>query len=148
MDPVEVHVSGPDLVVVDDATADDATALAFQQLLADRWATATAERTGGTPTGRAYGCAATWNWARISPRPRWSARPWTRPRPGADSRQGAAFAEQRHLRHVDVRADAVMAGRSSSPSGAVVGNIDFHHDVRLHLEPAVVPGRVRGPQEQ
>ncbi|MFF8196728.1 DUF6207 family protein [Streptomyces bobili] len=33
------------MVVVDVAAADDATALAFQQLLADRWATATAERT-------------------------------------------------------------------------------------------------------
>ncbi|MFD9400238.1 DUF6207 family protein [Streptomyces sp. NPDC060011] len=31
--------------MVDVAAADDATALAFQQLLAERWATATAERT-------------------------------------------------------------------------------------------------------
>ncbi|MFD5721470.1 DUF6207 family protein [Streptomyces sp. NPDC127036] len=30
--------------MVDVAAADDATALAFQQLLAERWATATAER--------------------------------------------------------------------------------------------------------
>ncbi|MEU9397977.1 DUF6207 family protein [Streptomyces sp. NPDC048324] len=46
MDPInEVHVSEPGLVVVDVAAADDATALAFQQLLADRWATATADRT-------------------------------------------------------------------------------------------------------
>ncbi|MFD5720940.1 DUF6207 family protein [Streptomyces sp. NPDC127036] len=46
MDPInEVHVSRPGLVVVDVAAADDATALAFQQLLADQWATATAERT-------------------------------------------------------------------------------------------------------
>ena len=46
MDPInEVHVSRPGLVVVDVAAADDATALAFQQLLADRWATATAEGT-------------------------------------------------------------------------------------------------------
>ncbi|MFD7480759.1 DUF6207 family protein [Streptomyces sp. NPDC059837] len=46
MDPInEVHVSRPGLVVVDVAAADDATALAFQQLLADRWATSTAERT-------------------------------------------------------------------------------------------------------
>ncbi|MFI5800727.1 DUF6207 family protein [Streptomyces sp. NPDC051677] len=45
MDPInEVHVSRPGLVVVDVATADDATALAFQRLLADRWATSTAER--------------------------------------------------------------------------------------------------------
>ena len=46
MDPInEVHVSRPGLVVVDVAAAADATALAFQQLLADRWATATAEHT-------------------------------------------------------------------------------------------------------
>ncbi|MFI9176167.1 DUF6207 family protein [Streptomyces lincolnensis] len=46
MDPInEVHISRPGLLVVDVAAADDATALAFQQLLADRWATATAERT-------------------------------------------------------------------------------------------------------
>lgn len=46
MDPInEAHVSEPGLVVVDVAAADDATALAFQQLLADRWATATAEQT-------------------------------------------------------------------------------------------------------
>ncbi|MFF4402570.1 DUF6207 family protein [Streptomyces sp. NPDC001480] len=38
-------MSEPGLVVVDVAAADDATALAFQQLLADRWATATAEHT-------------------------------------------------------------------------------------------------------
>jgi hypothetical protein len=41
----EVHVSRPGLVVVDVAAADDTTALAFQQLLAERWATATAEHT-------------------------------------------------------------------------------------------------------
>ncbi|MFF3350718.1 DUF6207 family protein [Streptomyces sp. NPDC002779] len=40
-----MHVSEPGLVVVDVAAADDATALAFQQMLADRWATATAEQT-------------------------------------------------------------------------------------------------------
>ncbi|MEV8547700.1 DUF6207 family protein [Streptomyces sp. NPDC051572] len=46
MDPInEAHVSEPGLVVVDVAAPDDATALAFQQLLADRWATATAEHT-------------------------------------------------------------------------------------------------------
>ncbi|MGV9567713.1 DUF6207 family protein [Streptomyces sp. NPDC003480] len=46
MDPInEVHVSEPGLVVVDVAAAHDATAMAFQQLLANRWATATAERT-------------------------------------------------------------------------------------------------------
>ncbi|MFF4138056.1 DUF6207 family protein [Streptomyces mirabilis] len=38
MNPInEAHVSEPGLVVVDVAAADDATALAFQQLLADRW---------------------------------------------------------------------------------------------------------------
>ncbi|MFH8993088.1 DUF6207 family protein [Streptomyces sp. NPDC017940] len=41
----EVHVSRPGLVVVDVAAAADATALAFQQMLADRCATAAAERT-------------------------------------------------------------------------------------------------------
>ncbi|MFJ9153415.1 DUF6207 family protein [Streptomyces sp. NPDC102270] len=46
MDPInEAHVSEPGLLVVDVAAADDATALAFQQLLADRWPAATAERT-------------------------------------------------------------------------------------------------------
>ncbi|MEH0590086.1 DUF6207 family protein [Streptomyces sp. B21-106] len=45
-DPInEAHVSRPGLVVVDVAAADDDTALAFQQLLAERWATATAEQT-------------------------------------------------------------------------------------------------------
>jgi hypothetical protein len=46
MDPInEVHVSRPGLVVVDVAAADDATALAFQQLLADRWAASPAQHT-------------------------------------------------------------------------------------------------------
>ncbi|MEU8852220.1 DUF6207 family protein [Streptomyces sp. NPDC048564] len=46
MNPInEAHVSEPGLVVVDVAAADDATALAFHQLLAERWATATAEHT-------------------------------------------------------------------------------------------------------
>ncbi|MFG2437908.1 DUF6207 family protein [Streptomyces sp. NPDC048508] len=46
MDPMnEMHVSRPGLLVVDVAAADDATALAFEQLLSERWATATAERT-------------------------------------------------------------------------------------------------------
>ncbi|MER6738308.1 DUF6207 family protein [Streptomyces puniciscabiei] len=43
MDPLnEVHVSEPGLVVADVEAADDGTARAFQQLLAERWATATA----------------------------------------------------------------------------------------------------------
>ncbi|MGW2643102.1 DUF6207 family protein [Streptomyces sp. NPDC001348] len=62
MDPInEVHMSEPGLVVVDVAAADDATALAFQHLLADRWSTAAAEHTtryAGEPSP-AYGCAAT-----------------------------------------------------------------------------------------
>ncbi|MFF4787805.1 DUF6207 family protein [Streptomyces griseorubiginosus] len=46
MKPInEVHVSEPGLLVVDVAAADDTTALAFQKLLADRWATATATST-------------------------------------------------------------------------------------------------------
>ncbi|WP_093911447.1 DUF6207 family protein [Streptomyces sp. cf386] len=46
MDPInEIHVSEPGLIVVDVAAADDATAKAFQRVLAERWATATAEKT-------------------------------------------------------------------------------------------------------
>ncbi|MFF5147830.1 DUF6207 family protein [Streptomyces sp. NPDC013157] len=46
MDPInEMHVSEPGLVVVDVAASDDETALAFQQLLADRWATSPAQHT-------------------------------------------------------------------------------------------------------
>ncbi|MEU1458107.1 DUF6207 family protein [Streptomyces avermitilis] len=46
MDPInETHVSEPGLLVVDVAAAADATVLAFQQMLADRWATATTEQT-------------------------------------------------------------------------------------------------------
>ena len=41
----EAHVSEPGLVVIDVAAADDATALAFQQLLAGRWATSLAQHT-------------------------------------------------------------------------------------------------------
>ncbi|MFJ9250351.1 DUF6207 family protein [Streptomyces sp. NPDC101776] len=49
MDPIsEVHVSRPGLVVVDVAAADE-TALAFQQLLTDRWATAPALHTTRDP---------------------------------------------------------------------------------------------------
>jgi hypothetical protein len=45
MNPInETHVSEPGLVVVVDVAAtDDATALAFQHELAERWATATRE---------------------------------------------------------------------------------------------------------
>jgi hypothetical protein len=50
MNPInETHVSEPGLLVVDVAAADDATVLAFQQLLAARWATATAEHTTRDP---------------------------------------------------------------------------------------------------
>ncbi|MFF7452075.1 MULTISPECIES: DUF6207 family protein [unclassified Streptomyces] len=46
MDPInEAHVREPGLVVIDVAAADDTTALAFQQLLADRWATSPAQHT-------------------------------------------------------------------------------------------------------
>ncbi|MCZ1000845.1 DUF6207 family protein [Streptomyces mirabilis] len=46
MDPInQTHVSRPGLVVVDVAAADDDTALAFQQLLAERWATSPAQNT-------------------------------------------------------------------------------------------------------
>ncbi|WMD06378.1 DUF6207 family protein [Streptomyces sp. FXY-T5] len=81
MGPIhETHVSEPGLFVVDVAAADDATALAFQQLLADRWATATAEQSTRDAGQAAYGCAATWTCASSSLRPPWSARPWSRSR--------------------------------------------------------------------
>jgi hypothetical protein len=44
-DPINVtHVSEPGRAVVDVGAADTETALTFQQLLADRWATAPAQR--------------------------------------------------------------------------------------------------------
>ncbi|POX55328.1 hypothetical protein C3489_11110 [Streptomyces sp. Ru71] len=50
MKPInEVHVAEPGLVVVEVAAADDETAFAFQEALAARWATATAERTSRVP---------------------------------------------------------------------------------------------------
>ncbi|MFJ8637224.1 DUF6207 family protein [Streptomyces sp. NPDC093568] len=46
MDPIdEVHLKEPGLVVIDVAAADDSTVLAFQQMLAAQWATATSDRT-------------------------------------------------------------------------------------------------------
>ncbi|MFF3518145.1 DUF6207 family protein [Streptomyces sp. NPDC004393] len=46
MGPIsDTHMAEPGLVVVEVAAADDATAFAFQQALATRWATATADRT-------------------------------------------------------------------------------------------------------
>ncbi|MFF7446095.1 MULTISPECIES: DUF6207 family protein [unclassified Streptomyces] len=46
MDPInEAHAGEPGLLVVDVAAADDATAVTCQRLLAERWATAAAERT-------------------------------------------------------------------------------------------------------
>ncbi|QYX75131.1 DUF6207 family protein [Streptomyces akebiae] len=85
-DPIhETHVSEPGLLVVDVAAADDATALAFQQLLADRWATATAEQTtrdAGQP-GVRLRCYLDLRQQLTAPL--WPARPWSRPRPGPDS---------------------------------------------------------------
>ncbi|MFD2284335.1 DUF6207 family protein [Streptomyces lusitanus] len=50
MEPInELHLTEPGLVVVDVAAADDHTAFAFQQALASRWATATADRTTHDP---------------------------------------------------------------------------------------------------
>lgn len=50
MEPInELHLTEPGLVVVDVAAADDATAFAFQQALASRWATATTDRTTHDP---------------------------------------------------------------------------------------------------
>ncbi|MGW4759146.1 DUF6207 family protein [Streptomyces chartreusis] len=45
----EKHVAEPGLVVVEAAAADDKTAFAFQEALAARWATATADRTMRSP---------------------------------------------------------------------------------------------------
>ncbi|MGW3423589.1 DUF6207 family protein [Streptomyces phaeochromogenes] len=50
MGPInETHVAEPGLAVVEVIAADDDTALAVQQLLATRWATATADRTAHEP---------------------------------------------------------------------------------------------------
>ncbi|MGW7259532.1 DUF6207 family protein [Streptomyces sp. NPDC054834] len=50
MKPIrEEHIAESGLVVVDVAAADDATAFAFQVALAERWATATDDRTTRTP---------------------------------------------------------------------------------------------------
>lgn len=50
MEPIhELHLAEPGLIVVDVAAADDHTAFAFQQALAARWATATADRTTRDP---------------------------------------------------------------------------------------------------
>ncbi|MEU9787577.1 DUF6207 family protein [Streptomyces phaeochromogenes] len=45
----ETHVAEPGLAVVEVIAADDDTAPAVQQLLATRWATATADRTTREP---------------------------------------------------------------------------------------------------
>ncbi|MEU7050871.1 DUF6207 family protein [Streptomyces eurythermus] len=45
----EMHIREPGLVVVDVAAADDVTALAFERMLAGRWATVTAESTTRDP---------------------------------------------------------------------------------------------------
>ncbi|GGV90081.1 DUF6207 family protein [Streptomyces collinus] len=45
----EAHVAQPGLAVVEVAAADDQTALAIQELLAGRWATAPADRTTREP---------------------------------------------------------------------------------------------------
>ncbi|MFF5011197.1 DUF6207 family protein [Streptomyces phaeochromogenes] len=50
MGPInETHVAEPGLAVVQVIAADDDTALAVQQLLATRWATATADRATREP---------------------------------------------------------------------------------------------------
>ncbi|MFF7859447.1 DUF6207 family protein [Streptomyces sp. NPDC007904] len=50
MKPIrDEHLAEPGLVVVDVAAADDDTALAFQAALAERWATATDDRTSRIP---------------------------------------------------------------------------------------------------
>lgn len=50
MGPInETHVEQPGLAVVEIAACDDQTAFAVQELLAGRWATATADRTTRDP---------------------------------------------------------------------------------------------------
>ncbi|KDN74838.1 hypothetical protein DF19_27525 [Streptomyces olindensis] len=50
MEPINVtHLSEPGLAVVEVAAADDQTALAVQELLAGRWATAPADSTTRVP---------------------------------------------------------------------------------------------------
>ncbi|MFI9604753.1 DUF6207 family protein [Streptomyces sp. NPDC052043] len=50
MEPInEAHVVEPGLAVVEIAAYDDQTAFAVQELLATRWATATADRTTRDP---------------------------------------------------------------------------------------------------
>jgi hypothetical protein len=50
MEPINAqHVAEPGLLVVEIAAADDDTALAFQDAVATRWATATADRTTREP---------------------------------------------------------------------------------------------------
>ncbi|MGW0188189.1 DUF6207 family protein [Streptomyces sp. NPDC003362] len=50
MGPInETHLADPGLLVVEVAAANDETAFAFQDALAARWATATAERTTREP---------------------------------------------------------------------------------------------------
>ncbi|GED90643.1 DUF6207 family protein [Streptomyces sp. 6-11-2] len=50
MEPInEAHVAEPGLAVVEIAACDDQTAFAVQELLAARWATATADRTTPDP---------------------------------------------------------------------------------------------------
>ena len=50
MGPIsEVHVEQPGTAVVEIAACDDQTAFAVQELLAERWATATADRTTRDP---------------------------------------------------------------------------------------------------
>ncbi|MFF9220777.1 DUF6207 family protein [Streptomyces viridosporus] len=44
-----LHVAEPGLIVVDVAAADEETALAFQEALANRWATAVADRATREP---------------------------------------------------------------------------------------------------
>ncbi|KUN17671.1 hypothetical protein AQJ11_38115 [Streptomyces corchorusii] len=45
----EVHVAEPGLAIVEVAACDDETAFAVQELLAGRWATATADTTTRAP---------------------------------------------------------------------------------------------------
>ncbi|MFE5374015.1 DUF6207 family protein [Streptomyces mirabilis] len=48
----DAHVAEPGLAVVEVAAADDQTAFALQEVLATRWAAATADRTTREPGGQ------------------------------------------------------------------------------------------------
>jgi hypothetical protein len=85
----EAHVSAPGLVVVVVAAADDATALAVQQLLAERWATAASQRTTRDVCEPGVRLRCYLDLRQECPRSPWSVRP--RRRPGRGLRASRAW---------------------------------------------------------